>query len=92
MTATMTAADEELAHRVSEGIEVSLLWNRSTNRVRVRVADARFDKNSELDVDGRNALDAYRHPFAYATAEQMGDHERPETLAAHSATRQVREE
>ena len=79
MAATTISHDVELAHRASAGIDVSLLWNRFTNRVRVRVFDARFNEGFELDVDGRSALDAYRHPFAYATAEQTG---KTSTLAA----------
>ena len=70
MTATTITSDVELAHRTSDGIDVSLLWNRLTNRVRVRVFDGRSDEAFELEVDGRSALDAYRHPFAYAAAEQ----------------------
>ena len=69
MTATTITSDVELAHRTSDGIHVSLLWNRLTNRVRVRVLDERSDKGFELEVDGGSALDAYHHPFAYAAAE-----------------------
>lgn len=64
--------ERELAHRASDAIDVSLHWNRLTNRVTVKVYDARSDEGFELEVDGRSALDAYRHPFAYATAEQTG--------------------
>jgi hypothetical protein len=73
MSTTTITPDIELAHRASDGIEVSLLWNRSTNRVTVKVLDARFDEGFELEVDGSSALDAYRHPFAYATAEATGN-------------------
>jgi hypothetical protein len=65
MNTTTITPDVELAHRASDGIEVSLLWNRFTNRVWIRVFDARSDEGFEVDVDGRSALDAYRHPFAY---------------------------
>ena len=83
MTTTTITPDAELAHRVSGGIEVSLLWNRFTNRVRVRVFDAYSNEDFELEVDGRSALDAYRHPFAYAAAEQTGNTDVPtDRLAA----------
>ena len=36
----------ELAARANEGLEVCLLWNRSTGRVKVAVADARLDQTS----------------------------------------------
>jgi hypothetical protein len=52
---------------------MSLYWNERTNRVTVKVYDARLDEGFELDVDGRRALDAYRHPFAYAAAERIGE-------------------
>ena len=79
MTTTMINAEEELAHRASDGIEVTLLWNRVTNHVKVRVFDARRAEGFELEVDGQNALDAYRHPFAYESTEHFGQ---PERLAA----------
>ena len=44
----------ELAHRTADGIEVSLFWSKPSNRVTL-----------ELVVDGRNALDAFHHPYAY---------------------------
>jgi hypothetical protein len=59
----------ELAHRAGDGIDVSLWWSQRTNRVTVKVYDARFDEGFELEVDGRKALDAYCHPFAYAAAQ-----------------------
>lgn len=44
--------------------------------------DACFDPGFEPEVDGR-ALDAYRHLFAYAAAEQTGNtNVRRDTLAA----------
>jgi hypothetical protein len=60
----------ELAGRENEGIEVSLLWSRSANRVKVAVADARQNAQFEFDVAGADALAAFHHPFAYATNPQ----------------------
>jgi hypothetical protein len=73
MTPTATTPEKELAHRTSDGIDVSLYWNERANRVTVKVCDARSDEGFELAVDGRRALDAYRHPFAYAAEEQTGE-------------------
>ncbi len=56
----------ELAHRTSDGIDVYLFWDEPTSRVTVGVYDARTDDSFELEVDGRHALDAFNHPFAYA--------------------------
>jgi hypothetical protein len=56
----------ELAHRTSNGIHVSLFWNQFSSRVTVRVFDERTNDGFEVEVDGREALDAFNHPFAYA--------------------------
>jgi len=56
----------ELDHRSADGIEVSLLWSRLTNRLMVAVADSRSGESFELDAPAENALDVFRHPFAYA--------------------------
>jgi hypothetical protein len=55
---------KELAHRENDGIAVTLWWDNCTNRVEVAVADG--DNSFELVVRPENALDAFRHPFAYA--------------------------
>jgi hypothetical protein len=73
----------ELARRAANGIEVSLLWNQSTNKVTVEVLDARFDQGLAFEVDASNALDAFDHPYVYAAA--CGDCARavaPDALAA----------
>ena len=63
----------ELAHRASGGIDVYLFWNESTNRITVGVLDARGDDSFELEVDGRHALDAFNHPYAYAARANTAD-------------------
>jgi hypothetical protein len=72
MTARGTTAEKELAHRSSDGIDVALYWNEQTNRVTLTVCDARSAEDFELEVDRASALDAYRHPFAYAGKERTG--------------------
>ena len=59
-------AETELAHRESGGVEVALLWQRGTNRLTVRVADAGSGDFFVLPVESGEALDAFRHPYAYA--------------------------
>jgi hypothetical protein len=56
----------ELADRQNEGLEVSLLWSKTANRVKVAVADTRQNQQFEFDVAGADALAAFNHPFAYA--------------------------
>lgn len=68
MTATAFTERRELAHRSSDGIEVTLFWNKATNRITIAVLDSHFDESLEFDVDGSAALDAFTHPYAYAAA------------------------
>jgi hypothetical protein len=60
------ALREELDHRESDGIEVSLLWSRADGSLTVAVADARTAERFELPVGPEQARDAFQHPFAYA--------------------------
>jgi len=55
----------ELAHRAGDGIDVYLFWNEPTGRVTVGVLDTRAGGEFEFEVDGRLALDAFYHPYAY---------------------------
>jgi hypothetical protein len=66
--AAATRTRRELAHRASNGVEVSLVWSQSTNSVSVEVFDAHTDERFEFEVAGSDALDAFNHPYAYATA------------------------
>ena len=56
----------ELDYRANDGVEVSLLWHKPTNRLFVSVHDTRSDELFELDVASDYALDAFEHPYAYA--------------------------
>jgi hypothetical protein len=58
----------ELAVRENDGLAVSLLWSRSTGRVKVAVVDVHLDRHFEFHVPGADALAAFHHPFAYAAA------------------------
>ena len=56
----------ELDHRSADGIEVSLLWIRNTNRLLVAVADSRSGESFEVQAPAEKALDVFRHAYAYA--------------------------
>jgi hypothetical protein len=57
----------ELAHRRTDGIDVSLRWWPGADRLSVRVADAEADAVFEFEVGaGDDPLDAFHHPFAFA--------------------------
>jgi hypothetical protein len=72
MTTTITRRIE-LAHRASAGLDIYLFWNEPTSRVTVGVHDSRGDDSFEFEVDGRYALDAFNHPFAYAARIDTAD-------------------
>jgi hypothetical protein len=65
-TTTFQDITTELDYRAGDGIEVWLLWRRAEGTVLVRVDDAKSGERFEILVDGEDALDAFRHPFAYA--------------------------
>ncbi|HKB19429.1 MAG TPA: hypothetical protein VKC65_00355 [Gaiellaceae bacterium] len=62
---TTLSFPRELDHRESGGVSVTLLWYEESNRVVVHVDDADTGEELDLEVAGRDALDAFRHPYAY---------------------------
>ena len=60
------ASLEELAYRENNGIEVTLLWDRTGGTFAVFVVDSRRDERFELDVAGSEAMEVFHHPYAYA--------------------------
>ena len=71
MTATSFTDRRELAHRTSDGIEITLFWSKPSNQVTVAVLDTRSGEALEFDVDGSAALDAFNHPYAYAATRRV---------------------
>lgn len=63
-----TSATRELAHRAADGVEVTLLWNRRTDTILLVVSDDRTGEQFELTVPSSAALDAFHHPYAYASS------------------------
>lgn len=82
MTATAITERRELAHRTSDGIEVTLVWSNPSNRVTVAVLDTRSDEALEFEVDGSAALDAFNHPYAYAATRRVRNVLTPSVAAA----------
>ena len=71
MTATAFTERRELAHRTTDGIEVTLFWGKPSNRVTIAVIDWHSAEELEFEVDGSAALDAFNHPFAYAATDRV---------------------
>jgi hypothetical protein len=61
---------KELDYREQDGLEVTLLWDPRSNDVCVDVTDQRDDSFLRIPVARRFALDAFRHPYAYARAAE----------------------
>lgn len=64
-TARAISTFEELDYRENDGIEVSLLWSRADDSMSVVVFDSRADSLFEVPVGADEAMDVFRHPFAY---------------------------
>jgi hypothetical protein len=57
----------ELAARSSAGADVTLLWHPLTDELLVRVSAPWESGDFEIPVSHEQALDAYHHPYAYAS-------------------------
>jgi hypothetical protein len=71
----------ELDARDQNGVAVTLLWLRGTDVVIVSVLDSASGEAFELVLHSdENALDVFRHPYAYAAARGLelgqGRHDR----------------
>lgn len=67
----------ELACRTNDGVEVKLLWNQMTEDVTVTVSDERSGAYFELDAPPGEALDVFKHPYAYAAFRGVPDATEP---------------
>ena len=63
----------ELDCRIHDGIDVSLLWNPRTKGVSVAVTDTRHGESFAFGVEPGDALEAFRHPYAYVAHGDTGD-------------------
>ena len=80
MAQLTTIKRRELARRVSNGIEVSLIWEKVGDTLLLEVYDEQADRYFELDVPRDRGLDAFHHPYAYLAAAEA--REPAELLAA----------
>jgi hypothetical protein len=58
----------DIATRYSGSINVALFWDRDKGDLVVVAHDALTGERVRIPVDGDNAAEVYRHPFAYAPA------------------------
>ena len=65
---SITHIRRELAHRSTDGIEVSLFWERVGDVLVLEVYDSKTDEYFEVDVPRDRALDAFHQPYTYRLA------------------------
>jgi hypothetical protein len=70
----------ELAHRSNDGIDVTLFWHSDTDELTVCVCDQRRGAYFEFAPEANDALDAFYHPYAYASLNSV--HYEDDRLAA----------
>ena len=74
MNTPQTTALRELDHRVSDGIDVRLLWRPHDDRALVAVSDSKTGESFTILVGpDQRALDVFHHPFAYAGDRRGGE-------------------
>jgi hypothetical protein len=65
---TMDTTIVELDSRISGAFEVALLWHRDLEAVSLTIRDSGSCRSLELPVAQDRALQAFKHPFAYAAS------------------------
>jgi hypothetical protein len=61
----------ELAYRSDDGIDVTMYWYPETDELKVCVCDGRNGAYFEFEPDAANALDAFYHPYSYASRSSV---------------------
>jgi hypothetical protein len=64
-TATRPAGLVDLLHRSSDGVDVTLYYDRNTAELTLLLIDHNADRVVELDVPRERATYAFEHPFAF---------------------------
>lgn len=68
----MEATIVELDYRRGADIEVRLLWDRRTDELAVIARDDRTGEVVRIPVAHDQAMQAFRHPYAYARSARVG--------------------
>ena len=61
---------KELAQRLSGGDEILLVWHPESGRIELSVRDLETGEGFEIEVAAGAAIDAFRHPYAYANRRE----------------------
>jgi hypothetical protein len=87
---TAAAARRELAHRSTDAVEVSLLWDEVDDTIALRVHYPSLDEHIELEVPRDRALDAFQRPDAYLEAAKAVGPARRRRLSLRGRRRPAR--
>jgi hypothetical protein len=68
----------DLLHRTSGGLDVTLLWDRTTRSLTLELVDHSLRRIVDFDVPPERASYVFHHPFAYA-------YEQPQRHRLHAA-------
>jgi hypothetical protein len=83
MTAEVLTSIRELDTRVSDGLQVRLLWCEHDGQLWVAVLDTRTGETFKLRVHaGERPLDVFHHPYAYAAHHGVSTPARKSVAAA----------
>jgi hypothetical protein len=67
----------ELAGRRSGADEVLLLWHPDSGRVELALRDTETDAEVRFEIEPRDAIDAFHHPYAYLAWRAESSHVAP---------------
>ena len=62
---------KELDYRTGDQIEVSLLWSPESGQLAVVVIDQEAGEEFAMEVEPSEAMEVFRHPFAYADKRRL---------------------
>lgn len=62
------AQTRELAQRLTGDVEILLLWHPDIDSVELSLHDLESGTGCRIEVAPENAIDAFYHPYVYATA------------------------
>lgn len=88
-TSITSACDaRELCTRVNDGIQLTLYWLPTEDRLRIEVIDTKLGERFGLDVPAADAMHAFHHPYVYAaglrilTTHSADDRQAPEAVCS----------
>ena len=75
------APARELAQRLTGGVEVLLLWHPDIDLVELSLHDQANGADCQVVVAPEHAIDAFYHPYVYATACDVHSRDEDEATA-----------